>query len=93
MCTHDQHAEYIKRTRATINGDTCIKTAHKELPVSTVVIYFTLFNDVHSISNKIETMHLNGIYTMEMLKYLVHMTMEINNEMKQPKNKNTALKS
>lgn len=93
MCTHHQHAEYIKCTRGIINGDTCIKTAHKELLVSTVAIYFTLFNDVHSISNKIETMHLNGIYTMEMLKSLVRMAMEIKNEMKQPKNKNTALKS
>lgn len=90
---HHQHAEYIKLTRATINGDASIKTAHKELPVSTVAIYFTLFNDVHSFSNKIETIHLNGIYTMEMLKSLVYMAMEINNDMKQPKNKNTALKS
>lgn len=51
------------------------------------------FNDADSINNKIETVHLNGICTIKMLKSLVHMVMKIRNEMKQPKNKNTALKS
>jgi hypothetical protein len=61
--------------------------------VSRVKIYFATFNDVDSTSNKIETVHLNVIRTMKMIKSLVHMVMKSNNETKQPKNMNTALKS